>query len=217
MSWLITKILSWLSGGVLDRVLGHLERRAASDVERERIRAETAQVFVHAEIESRRAARDIVIAEQGWWVTALIRPAFAYPLAVYYAAIIADSLFHFDWNVAALPAPDRRMVGLDHHRLFSRSRHGKDGEDHEAMSEPDRHWHLDKRVPIAIIFAIMTQTAGITWWAARLDSRVAMLEAEVASRDKFRDRITIVETKMIELTNGQRRIEGKLDRLISSK
>jgi len=105
MTWLITTLLKWLSGGVLDRVLDHLERRAASDSERERLRAETAQVFVHAEIESRRAARDIVIAEQGWWVTALIRPAFAYPLAVYYAAVIADSLFHFDWNVAALPAP----------------------------------------------------------------------------------------------------------------
>lgn len=34
-----------------------------------------------------------------------MRPAFAYPLALYYAAVIADSLFLFDWNVAALPAP----------------------------------------------------------------------------------------------------------------
>ncbi len=64
-----------------------------------------AKSYIQAEIETRQAARDIVIAEQGWWVTALIRPAFAYPLAIYYAAVIADSLFRFDWNVAALPPP----------------------------------------------------------------------------------------------------------------
>jgi len=105
MTWLITTVLKWLSGGVLDSILSHLERRAASETERARINAETAKVFVQAEIESRKAARDIVIAEQGWWVTALIRPAFAYPLAIYYAAVIADSLFRFEWNVASLPAP----------------------------------------------------------------------------------------------------------------
>lgn len=105
MSWLVSKLLAWLSGGVLDRVLAHLERRAASDLERQRITAEVAKSYIEAEIETRRAARDVLLAEQGWWVTALIRPAFAYPLAAYYAAVIADSLFRFDWNVAALPAP----------------------------------------------------------------------------------------------------------------
>ena len=34
-----------------------------------------------------------------------MRPAFAYPLALYYGAVIADSLVQFKWNVAALPAP----------------------------------------------------------------------------------------------------------------
>jgi hypothetical protein len=42
---------------------------------------------------------------QGRLVTSLMRPAFAYPLAAYYGAVIADSLFHFRWNVSALPAP----------------------------------------------------------------------------------------------------------------
>jgi hypothetical protein len=60
---------------------------------------------VRAEIVRRQVQRDVLIAEQGRPVTALMRPAFAYPLAVYYAAVIADSLFHFTWNVAALPAP----------------------------------------------------------------------------------------------------------------
>lgn len=102
---IFTKVLSWLSGGMLDRMLDHLERRADSETERERIRTNVTIEEIKAEIESRRAARDIVIAEQGWWVTALIRPAFAWPLAIWWAAVIADSLFRFEWNVAALPAP----------------------------------------------------------------------------------------------------------------
>lgn len=34
-------------------------------------------------------------------------------------------------------------------------------------------WHLDKRVPLALIIAIITQTAGIVWWAAQSDARIA--------------------------------------------
>jgi hypothetical protein len=37
VSWIFTTILNWLGGGVLDRVLGHLEAKAKSDTERLRI------------------------------------------------------------------------------------------------------------------------------------------------------------------------------------
>jgi small-conductance mechanosensitive channel len=46
------------------------------------------------------------------------------------------------------------------------------------------NWNLDKRVPIALILAILAQTAAGVWWAAsqtaRLDTqerRVTMLES----------------------------------------
>ena len=39
MSWLISKLLTFLSGGVLDKVLGHLEARANSETEQMKIRA----------------------------------------------------------------------------------------------------------------------------------------------------------------------------------
>lgn len=31
------------------------------------------------------------------------------------------------------------------------------------MPEKDNSWHLDKRVPIALIFALMAQLAGAAW------------------------------------------------------
>lgn len=73
-----------------------------------------ARMFVavlQADIDTKRAARDIVIAEQGWWVTAIVRPLFAYPLALWWGAVILDSIFLFDWEVAALPAPLDEWAG----------------------------------------------------------------------------------------------------------
>ena len=102
---LVGYALRLASGGLLDRVLGAMQARADSAVERERIDATVAIEHVKAELARRQAQRDVLIAEQGRLVTSLMRPAFAYPLALYYAEVIADSLLHFRWNVAALPAP----------------------------------------------------------------------------------------------------------------
>jgi hypothetical protein len=105
----MTLILSFLlriaSSGLLDRVLGAMQARADSAVERERIDATVAIEEIKAELGRRQAQRDVLLAEQGRTITSLMRPAFAYPLAIYYGAVIADSLLHFRWNVAALPAP----------------------------------------------------------------------------------------------------------------
>ena len=105
LAWITTALLRLASGGILDRALNLLKARADSAVERERITAEVAVEQVRAELARRQAQRDVLVAEQGRAVTEFMRPAFAYPLAIYYAAVIADSLFHFAWNVAALPAP----------------------------------------------------------------------------------------------------------------
>jgi len=105
MTLILTFLLRIASSGLLDRVMGAMQARADSAVERERIDATVAIEEIKAELGRRQAQRDVLIAEQGRGITALMRPAFAYPLAVYYGAVIADSLFHFRWNVAALPVP----------------------------------------------------------------------------------------------------------------
>ncbi|WP_310620903.1 hypothetical protein [Flexibacterium corallicola] len=106
-----TRIFSFLGSGVLDRIFSHIEQRSAQENERDRIAAEVTKESIRAEVEARRAARDIVLAEQGWWVTAMIRPAFAWPIVIWSGAIVADSLFHFEWNVAALPSPLNEWAG----------------------------------------------------------------------------------------------------------
>lgn len=40
----------------------------------------------------------------------------------------------------------------------------------------NEQWHLDKRVPVAIIFAIFVQSMGGIWWASSLNERTAQIE-----------------------------------------
>jgi len=42
--------------------------------------------------------------------------------------------------------------------------------------ENENHWHLDKKVPVSLIFAILVQTAGAFWFASDISNRVSHLE-----------------------------------------
>ena len=47
------------------------------------------------------------------------------------------------------------------------------------QTDDEARWHLDKRVPIAIIFAFVLQTIYFTIFLTRLDSRVGVLEDKI--------------------------------------
>jgi hypothetical protein len=51
-----------------------------------------------------------------------------------------------------------------------------------ATSDPaPEPWHLDKKVPIALIATIFAQTVAIVWWASGVDHRVTAGRAELAT------------------------------------
>lgn len=41
-----------------------------------------------------------------------------------------------------------------------------------ADKNPDNAWHLDRRVPIALLVGLLIQTFGAAWWLSKLESRV---------------------------------------------
>ena len=49
--------------------------------------------------------------DQGRWLTAWIRPGFAAPLCLWWAAVILDSMFHFSWTIDALPGNMQNWAG----------------------------------------------------------------------------------------------------------
>ncbi len=88
----------------------------------------------------------------------------------------------------------------------------------------DRHWHLDKRVPVALIITILLQTVAAVWWAASLSARVDVLErdwarfATVAARLRVQeDRQTRADVRLQSLTARLERIERKLDVLLERR
>jgi hypothetical protein len=72
------------------------------------------------------------------------------------------------------------------------------------MSEP---WHLDKKVPVALIFAIAMQTAGAIWWASAVNSRIAALEHGQLQVSSVNDRLARMEERVIGLSEGIRDIK----------
>lgn len=86
-------------------------------------------------------------------------------------------------------------------------------------------WHLDKRVPVGIILAIVLQTAGLVWWASKMDSRIASLEDADRRADQIhamteakleglrtdRERLVKIETQIEQMARSIGRIEAKLD------
>jgi hypothetical protein len=85
MSWLLTTILNWVGGGVLDKVLGHLQAKAKSDNERLRIQALREQ---HA-MTTQASVITAGMAHKAFWVPWLIATV---PLASWFGWGMLDTL-----------------------------------------------------------------------------------------------------------------------------
>src|SRR3546814_5575656 len=71
------------------------------------------------------------------------------------------------------------------------------------MAAERENWHLDRRVPLALILALTVQTGGIVWWAATLQAngealqtRVEKLAAQASSGLQIGERIARLEERL---------------------
>lgn len=65
-----------------------------------------------------------------------------------------------------------------------------------------KSWHLDRRVPIALILMLIAQTFTIAWWASSTDSRITVLEKRMDATAPQADRLTRVEVKIESVQQG---------------
>ena len=77
--------------------------------------------------------------------------------------------------------------------------------------ESDGRWHLDKKVPIAMILAIIGQTFAFGWWAAAQSARIDMLEKEGARLEK---RIDTQERVTTNASDRLIRVEEKITAIL---
>ena len=74
----------------------------------------------------------------------------------------------------------------------------------------DSAWHLDKKVPIALIASILIQTAGIVWWGATTSERVNALERKADAVAPQAERLARVETRLEAVQLGISEIKAIL-------
>lgn len=59
---------------------------------------------------------------------------------------------------------------------------------HDRRSEP---WHMDKRVPISLILALLIQTGSFIWWAAGVSFELRDHERRIMSVETFNTQVTV--------------------------
>lgn len=75
------------------------------------------------------------------------------------------------------------------------------------LGEP---WHLDKRIPLAMIGAILIQTGAAFWWASSINERVVALESWRQDTKGFSADIAVVKSQIADLKAILGRIEMQL-------
>jgi hypothetical protein len=79
-----------------------------------------------------------------------------------------------------------------------------------AQIDSDSSWHFDKRVPIAIVFSIFCQTAGVVWWGATTNERLSALERKVEMTAPQADRLTRVEVNIEAIKDSLTEIKNSV-------
>jgi hypothetical protein len=83
-----TWLASLIGGPVITGLINAYRAKLDAANTRDRIVAEFAAKEIEAEIEARKQASAIIIAEQGRWYTAIIRPLLALPIIIYFWKVI---------------------------------------------------------------------------------------------------------------------------------
>ena len=81
-----------------------------------------------------------------------------------------------------------------------------------SQNEP---WHLDRKVPIATLVAILAQAIALGWMASSMDTRIAALEAYTKELNtaRVRERIAVEEAATLDVKDRFKHFDDQLDRL----
>lgn len=88
-------------------------------------------------------------------------------------------------------------------------------------AKEDKHWHIKREIPVAVILALVVQGAVIVGGLSKMDSRVAQLESRreedakalVATRAEDRARLVLVEKAQVDGDKVSIRIDEQLKTL----
>lgn len=87
------------------------------------------------------------------------------------------------------------------------------GPDRRAAEHPG--WHLDKKVPLSLIFAMLVQAGMVIWAIADIKKDVELLKADALSLHQQRQQQSDFFREALQQIRDQfSRLDAKMDRLI---
>ncbi|MEQ5872917.1 hypothetical protein J4E08_24065 [Sagittula sp. NFXS13] len=117
MTAVVSKALAWLVrvglARTVEAALARIDQRAELLGDRDRIRAETTTELARQAVAEARIMADFNRAKLSFprfWIFAGL---FVGPLALWWSAVIIDSVFGFAWSVADLPTPQMQQWAGD--------------------------------------------------------------------------------------------------------
>jgi outer membrane murein-binding lipoprotein Lpp len=89
---------------------------------------------------------------------------------------------------------------------------------HESESDLAKRWHVDKRIPVALIVTFFTLSVGQlvvgTAWVSGVSRDIATLKEDSARMSKAIADLSRLETRVAELATDVKHIQKTLDRLV---
>lgn len=80
------------------------------------------------------------------------------------------------------------------------------------VDQDSKHWHLDKKVPISLLFAILIQTSGAFWWASGVEKSIQRLEKDSDATHLLSERVIRLEVQMQQTNSLLSEIRDELRR-----
>lgn len=78
------------------------------------------------------------------------------------------------------------------------------------MTPHREQWHVDKKIPVAIILMLIAQTFGAGWFASAMSTRVDQLERQAAAQPAQSERIVRLEEKIGAIQSGIAEIKSMI-------
>ncbi len=86
-----------------------------------------------------------------------------------------------------------------------------------AAEEPERWPRLDRHITLALVFAVILETAGGLVWVGALGARVQQMETQFSERAEEIRRLAHLEAEVGAMRDQLDRIEGRLDSLVEHR
>ena len=77
----------------------------------------------------------------------------------------------------------------------------------------ERHWMVDRRVPIAVIVTLLVQMGGALVWATQLDARVADMERASITGANLNEKFARLEERLDNMKQDTAAMKRQLDHL----